>query len=107
MPEIDDMDKLGVLSDPTKLQETSLLTTLMEGKQEFKPIEKPRPKSYIGTKVVTARPMTKEQFSGSEIDGLNPQGYEVTYEDGYVSWSPKEVFERCYREITSAEKGLI
>lgn len=51
------------------------------------------------------------------IDGAKPQGhsvsckpkdgYKVMYEDGYISWSPKEVFERCYREITEKEKGLV
>ena len=34
-------------------------------------------------------------------------GYKVRYEDGYTSWSPKEVFERCYRIITNSEIKLI
>ena len=27
------------------------------------------------------------------------EGYRVKYEDGYESWSPKEVFERAYRSF--------
>ena len=34
-------------------------------------------------------------------------GYKVVYEDGYESWSPKDVFERCYREVTSEEANLV
>jgi hypothetical protein len=77
---------------------------------------KPNLKSYIGTKVILARPMTENEFlktvKGKTDEELHKQetqgnGYEVTYEDGYVSWSPKAVFERCYREITSQERGLI
>jgi hypothetical protein len=52
--------------------------------------------AYIGTKIVVAWPETKE----------GKDGYAVKYEDGYVSWSPKDVFERCYRRITSQEKEL-
>ena len=54
-------------------------------------------KSYIGTKVIQAEPCMKN----------DEDGYKVIYEDGYESWSPKEVFERCYREITESEKSLI
>ncbi len=73
-------------------------------------------KSYIGTKVVLARPMSEDEFletvkgkTKEEIRMRETQGdgYEVTYEDGYVSWSPKEVFERCYREISGKEEQLI
>ena len=54
--------------------------------------------SYIGTKVVKARPHP----------GANGvPGYEVLYEDGYRSWSPADVFVRCYRVITLQEKELI
>ena len=52
---------------------------------------------YIGTKIILAEPATK--------DGRD--GYTVVYEDGYRSWSPKEVFERAYRRITDAEIDLI
>lgn len=46
-------------------------------------------KNYIGVKIIKARPMSK----------YGVDGYEVMYPDGYVSWSPKDVFEKAYREI--------
>ena len=61
-------------------------------------------KAYIGTKVVQAKPMDEPN---PEFDEDPAPGYEVLYEDGYTSWSPKEVFERCYREITIDEKDLV
>lgn len=42
---------------------------------------------YIGTKIIVAEPEVKD---GAE-------GYKVVYEDGYVSWSPKDVFEKAYK----------
>ena len=53
-------------------------------------------KTYIGTKIIQAEPVEK--------DGR--PGYKVVYPDGYVSWSPKDVFEASYREISPAEKAL-
>lgn len=44
---------------------------------------------YVGTKIVTAWPQEK---NGSA-------GYAVKYEDGYTSWSPKEIFEEAYKAI--------
>ena len=46
-------------------------------------------KSYIGAKIIKAKPISK----GGE------EGYEVIYPDGYVSWSPKETFEQAYSEL--------
>lgn len=68
-------------------------------------------KSYVGTKIVRAEPMDDHTFKNSKgIDTSNMEtmgdGYRVQYEDGYISWSPKAVFERCYREITNQEKGM-
>jgi len=53
--------------------------------------------TYVGTKIINAEPQEK--------DG-NP-GYKVIYPDGYVSWSPKAVFEEAYRLISDGEKELI
>ncbi len=68
-------------------------------------------KSYIGTKIVQAEPMTYHEFSEKIKSCPCPPGdelgYLVIYEDAYRSWSPKAVFERCYREITENEKGLV
>ena len=33
-------------------------------------------------------------------------GYKVVYEDGYESWSPRDVFEAAYRETTGMPFGL-
>lgn len=44
---------------------------------------------YVGTKIVTAW--------AQEKDGQ--PGYAVKYKDGYISWSPKEVFEESYLMI--------
>lgn len=73
-------------------------------------------RTYIGTKIVTAEPMTATQFNfavrplvtGIAIGTMDDvDGYKVVYDDGYVSWSPKAVFERCYREVTLQETNLV
>ena len=47
-------------------------------------------KEYVGVKLVTAWPQ----------DGKDGQpGYAVKYEDGYTSWSPKDVFEAAYAAV--------
>ena len=43
-------------------------------------------KHYIGTKLIKAEKFEKE----------GRDGYKVIYEDGYESWSPKDVFEKAY-----------
>lgn len=64
-------------------------------------------KKYIGTKQVSAEPMNLGEFikttgrnpyaNSPEMHGNNEEGYIVEYEDGYKSWSPKEVFEKAYK----------
>lgn len=60
---------------------------------------------FIGVKMVEAVPMTaieadkKGYKVGKEVNNgvehfPNPEGYEVTYPDGYKSWCPKDVFEK-------------
>ena len=62
-------------------------------------------KTYIGTKVIDAEPMTRGEYNkyrGWQIpadENPDDEGYRVVYPDGYVSWSPKSVFEEAYREI--------
>lgn len=48
---------------------------------------------YVGVKLIEAWPQ--------ERDGK--AGYAVKYEDGYISWSPAEVFERAYFRLTDPE----
>jgi hypothetical protein len=66
-------------------------------------------KTYLGTKVVHAFPMSKRAFHQLRdliLPTEDEEGYLVEYTDGgkpnaegftgYISWSPKEVFERSY-----------
>lgn len=55
-------------------------------------------KAYVGTKIILARP---------QISDGGEDGYMVIYPDGYVSWSPKGVFEEAYRRISEFERELI
>lgn len=51
---------------------------------------------YIGIKFIDAVPMTAEvaEEKGYRVSDNKGDGYEVTYEDGYQSWCPKDVFEK-------------
>ena len=79
-------------------------------------------KTYIGTKVIHALPMTRQAYNdyrGWQLpdneDGSD-DGYLVEYVDGgkandprhagYISWSPKDVFERAYRPVENMSFGL-
>jgi hypothetical protein len=70
-------------------------------------------KSYIGAKIINAKPMNLgdyNEYRGWKIlenEDPEKQGYLVQYPDGYLSWSPKEVFEQAYREIDIREAHLI
>ena len=65
---------------------------------------------YIDAKIVGGKPMDKKTFHETIRKGIwtepNEPGYYVIYEDGYESWSPKEVFERCYRKVVRSEKTI-
>ena len=52
--------------------------------------------TYIGTKLIKAEPQEKD----------GKAGYKVCYPDGYVSWSPKDVFEEAYRPTDGLSFGL-
>lgn len=59
---------------------------------------------YLGVKIIEAKPMSDFDFRRSK--GMTPsdeetdrEGYQVVYPDGYVSWSPKDVFEKAYKEV--------
>ena len=68
-------------------------------------------KTYIGTKIIKAEAMGKQDFHNSirKFPTMpdNVAGYKVVYADGYVSWSPKAVFDVAYREITDGEQILL
>lgn len=74
-------------------------------------------KNYIGVKIVKAKPgtmaeaeamkakcsveVTERMFKNSGTKNL--EGYIVMYPDGYISWSPKDVFEKAYRPLECEE----
>lgn len=66
---------------------------------------------YIGSKIIKARPMSLEDFRRKirDIEPATdePEGYLVQYPDGYLSWSPKSVFEAAYRPLSKTEERLI
>lgn len=69
-------------------------------------------RTYIGTKIVKAEPMTRAEYNafrkwdlpadedGSDrgflVEYLDGGGPNVPGREGYVSWSPADVFERSY-----------
>lgn len=76
---------------------------------------------YIGTKILNAKPMTRQAYN--DLRGWpvpadetpSDDGYLVEYSDGgkanhpnfagYISWSPKDVFERAYRRYDAMTFG--
>ena len=79
-------------------------------------------KKYLGVKIVEAEQAfyyTTKTVNGfenkiwpksisyeSDITDEWQDGYMVKYEDGYVSWYPKDVFEKAYRTIDGLTFGL-
>ena len=82
-------------------------------------------KSYTGTKTLNAQPMTRVSYNAmrgwtmpADENGAD-EGYLVEYTDGgkanhpdfegYISWSPKEQFERAYVENadTAIEREIV
>ena len=79
-------------------------------------------KNYIGVKEIKARPMNRADYNiyrgwklPDDEDGAD-EGFLVEYIDGgksnhpshegYISWSPKDIFERAYRETAGLTFGL-
>ena len=63
-------------------------------------------KHYIGVKPIKAKPMTRfkylEYHTGRTLGanaGTDQEGYLVEYPDGYLSWLPKEAFDRTHLEL--------
>lgn len=60
---------------------------------------------YIGVKIIHAYPAPCPAGGmGKYLEG--DEGYTVIYEDGYQSWSPKEVFDNAYRPVDGMSFGL-
>ena len=79
-------------------------------------------KTYIGTKIIRALPMTRQEYNdyrGWQLpadENGDDEGYLVEYvdggkandprHDGYISWSPSDVFKRAYRSVEGMTFGL-
>jgi hypothetical protein len=79
-------------------------------------------KTYIGTKMINAHAMNRQEYNDfrgwtvPENEDPADEGYLVEYLDGgkpntesyagYVSWSPKEQFEKAYRPASVLPFGL-
>ena len=71
-------------------------------------------KKYIGTKEVQATPAIRKGGKVYLPTDLIPRtfekvedGYKVVYEDGYQSFSPKEVFEKAYKPADTFKDRLM
>ena len=53
--------------------------------------------NFIGCKMIEAEPCKAWKDAGGHKIG--DEGYKVVYPDGYVSWSPKDVFEKAYMQV--------
>ena len=75
--------------------------------------------TYIGCKMIKAKPMTLGEYRGyrgldmGKDESTGTEGYLVEYPDsnsnhenheGYVSWSPREVFESAYLKLSDPTK---
>lgn len=54
-------------------------------------------KHFVGIKHIMAEPCVKD----------GKEGYKVIYENGYESWSPKNVFEDAYVEVKEDRADVI
>lgn len=69
-------------------------------------------KKFIGTNVIMAEHMTMTE--AQKVLGRNltskgvygEEGYLVVYEDGYLSWSPKGVFDKTYKPFEDFKDRL-
>lgn len=66
-------------------------------------------KKYLGVKLIEAEPMSLgdyNDFKGWVIppdEDPKSEGYKVKYSDDYISWSPKEEFEKYYFPLADPE----
>ena len=60
-------------------------------------------KTFIGVKIIQAEPQACP--SDRYMSKAGDPGYKVEYEDGYVSWSPKDAFDAAYRQIDSIDRN--
>lgn len=86
------------------------------------PPSMPHFKTYVGTKVVHATPLNRREYTRLRAWDLpadengDDEGYLIEYADGgqpnvsgfagYVSWSPKDVFDASYQDLTGSSFKL-
>lgn len=69
-------------------------------------------KKYVGTKMLQAELMNLGDYNKHrgwtipEDENPEREGYLVIYEDGYKSWSQKEVFEEAYKDCLGMTFGI-
>ena len=77
---------------------------------------------FIGTKIINAKPMSRAEYNSfrgwklPEDENGSDEGFLVEYVDGgaantteysgYISWSPKDVFENAYRPTSGMTFGF-
>lgn len=65
---------------------------------------------FIGVKMIEAVPMTAREANdkGYRIGNhsFEENGYEVTYPDGYKSWSPAKEFEKAYYKLENFDLNV-
>lgn len=68
-------------------------------------------KTYIGTKIVEARPMNRQEYNDyrgwTVPEDENPldEGFLIQYPNGYISWSAANVFVEAYRSTDGLTFG--
>lgn len=68
--------------------------------------------AYIRISCITAKPLTRgeyNEFRGWQIpadEDPSEDGYLVEYEDGYLSWCPKDKFESAAVEVPTLHQAL-
>lgn len=66
-------------------------------------------KKYVGTKIIEAKEMNLGDYNNyrgwkiPENENPKKEGYLVKYQDGYESWSPKEIFEDAYQKYDESK----
>ena len=62
-------------------------------------------KKYVAVKIVEAEQCKAWKQSGEY--NIGDDGYKVKYPDGYLSWCPKDVFEKANTDIDNYSKEQI
>lgn len=62
---------------------------------------------YIGCKIIDGVPAMESEVKNLLEGAEDREGYRVTYAGGYVSWSPKDVFDKDHRLVSLDEAAII